>query len=160
MGARFFYVACGNANVINMPTEQETAQPAEKDSNLFAALSYFLGPLVAVIIYLLKKEDRFVRFHALQSVVTSVALSLLSIVLIPVIWVIMIIGMGVGVAGAAAAKGGTGLAVFPLLWMGMMALIAIPSLIVLVIYILAAWNAFQGKIYKIPIVGAFVEKYV
>ena len=37
------------------------------DANLAAALSYLLGFVTGVIFLLLEKENRFVRFHAMQS---------------------------------------------------------------------------------------------
>jgi uncharacterized membrane protein len=48
--------------------------------NTAAALSYVLGPLTGVIFLILEK-DPFVRFHAMQSVVTFLTLWVLSWVL-------------------------------------------------------------------------------
>ena len=52
-----------------------------------ALLSYALGWLTGLIFYLIEKENKYVRFHALQSMVTFGSLTVLSIVLtvIPVI---------------------------------------------------------------------------
>ena len=43
---------------------------ADKSRNIVAALSYFLGFITGITILLVEKEDKFVRFHAMQSVVT------------------------------------------------------------------------------------------
>lgn len=39
-----------------------------------AALAYVLGPITGVIFLILEKDDPFVRFHALQSIVVFVGL--------------------------------------------------------------------------------------
>ncbi|MDP3787272.1 MAG: DUF4870 domain-containing protein [Candidatus Omnitrophota bacterium] len=36
--------------------------------NLAAALSYLLGVITGIIFYVLEKENKFVRFHAMQSI--------------------------------------------------------------------------------------------
>jgi uncharacterized membrane protein len=42
---------------------------SDEEERLLAALSYMLGPAAALSFYLLKPEDRFLRFHAIQSVI-------------------------------------------------------------------------------------------
>ena len=64
-------------------------------SNTAAALAYVLGWVTGIVFLLLEKDNKFVRFHAMQSIITFGALTLLSFV--PVIgWmlspVLMIIG--------------------------------------------------------------------
>ncbi len=60
-----------------------------------AALSYVLGPITGVIFLVLSK-DKFVRFHAMQSIVFSVAGFILNMVLgftiilalvLPILWI-------------------------------------------------------------------------
>jgi uncharacterized membrane protein len=60
------------------------------------ALSYVLGPVTGVIFFILEK-DSFVRFHAMQSIVFSVAAMFLNMVLgftiilaihLPLIWIL------------------------------------------------------------------------
>ena len=97
------------------------------DANLAALLSYLLGFLTGIIFYSLEKENKFVRFHALQSIIVFTFLFILNIVLkfLPVIgwalasllgimgvilWVILMIKAYQGeylklpVAGAIAEK--------------------------------------------------------
>lgn len=60
------------------------------DPKLGGLLSYLLGFITGVIFLVIEKEDRFVRFHAYQSVATFVGLLVLSVVagFIPVIgWI-------------------------------------------------------------------------
>jgi len=46
-----------------------------------AALSYVLGGVTGLIFLLVEKEDRFVRFHAMQSLITSGAITIAQIFL-------------------------------------------------------------------------------
>ena len=52
-------------------------------SNTAAALAYVLGWLTGIVFLLLEKDDKFVRFHAMQSIITFGLITLLSF--IPVI---------------------------------------------------------------------------
>lgn len=61
-------------------------------ANLAALLSYLLGFITGIIFYVIEKENKFVRFHAMQSIITFGALFVLNMILafIPVIgWVLM-----------------------------------------------------------------------
>ena len=61
-------------------------------ANLAALLSYLLGFITGIIFYIIEKENKFVRFHAMQSIVTFGFLFVLGIILpfIPVIgWVVL-----------------------------------------------------------------------
>jgi len=60
--------------------------------NVAALLSYLAGILTGIIFYLLEKENKFVRFHAMQSIIVFGFFFVLNIVLgfIPVIgWSLM-----------------------------------------------------------------------
>jgi len=50
------------------------------EANMAAILSYLLGFISGVIIYALEKENKFVRFHAMQSIVVFALLFILNIV--------------------------------------------------------------------------------
>jgi uncharacterized membrane protein len=61
-------------------------------ANLAALLSYLLGFISGIIFYVIEKDNKFVRFHAMQSIITFGALFVLNMILafIPVIgWVLM-----------------------------------------------------------------------
>ena len=49
--------------------------------NVAALLSYLLGWISGLIFFLIEKENKFVRFHAMQSIVVSGAITVLQIVL-------------------------------------------------------------------------------
>lgn len=50
-------------------------------SNTNALLAYILGPITGIIFVLIEKNDKFVRFHAFQSIFASVVLIALNLVL-------------------------------------------------------------------------------
>ena len=63
--------------------------------NVAALIAYLFGWLSGLIIFLLEKESRFVRFHALQSLVFFASMSLIIGILgrIPIIgWVFAVAG--------------------------------------------------------------------
>jgi uncharacterized membrane protein len=51
------------------------------DANIAGLLCYFFGFITGIIFLLIEKENRFVRFHALQSIFVSAAIIALNIVL-------------------------------------------------------------------------------
>jgi uncharacterized membrane protein len=64
------------------PTTSPKAKTASGlDENLAGALAYLLGPFTGVFFLLTEKENSFVRFHAMQSVITFVALFVAYLVL-------------------------------------------------------------------------------
>jgi len=61
------------------------------DENIEGLLCYILGFITGILFLVLEKENRFVRFHAMQSIATFLPLFVISMVLgfIPIIgWVI------------------------------------------------------------------------
>ena len=62
------------------------------DANVAACLSYVFGLITGIIFYVLEKENKFVKFHAMQSIVVFGAVFVLGIILpfIPVIGLILL----------------------------------------------------------------------
>jgi uncharacterized membrane protein len=122
------------------------------DGNVAAALGYPIG-IIAIISLIMEKENRFVKFHALQSLLLHVGM----IVLMIALWIIGIVLLVGGAAAAAATESGAvgGLVgmLFSLLW-----------LVFIVVYILglvlSAVKAYQGAMFKLPILGNMAEKWV
>jgi uncharacterized membrane protein len=121
------------------------------DGNVAAALGYPIG-IIALISLIIEKENRFVRYHALQSLLLHVAM----IVLMIALWIIGAILLVGGAAAAAAtdsgAVGGLVGMLFGLLW-----------LVFVVVYllglILSAVKAYQGAMFKLPIIGNMADKW-
>jgi uncharacterized membrane protein len=53
----------------------------KRDPKLWAALSYALGLLSGIIVLAVEKDDLYVRFHAMQSVLTFSAVAFLYVLL-------------------------------------------------------------------------------
>lgn len=64
------------------------------DENLAGMFSYLLGFITGIIFFILEKESKFVKFHAMQSIILSVVLTILYGILsfIPIIgWMLLLI---------------------------------------------------------------------
>jgi uncharacterized membrane protein len=122
------------------------------DGNLAAALSYPIG-IIAIISLVMEKENRFVKFHALQSILLHVAFIVVGIA----VWILGVILVIAGLAASAAtnsgALGGLASMLFGLIW-----------LVLVVAYvaglILSAVKAYQGEMFKLPIIGNMTDKWV
>ena len=123
------------------------------DGNIAAALGYPIG-IIAIISLIIEKENRFVKFHALQSILLHVG----AIVLMIALWIIGVILAIAGMAAAAAsnatgALGGIVGMLFGLIW-----------LVFIIVYlgglIFAAVKAYQGNMFKLPIIGNMADKWI
>lgn len=88
----------------------------------------------------LEKENRFVRFHAMQSVVVGIALVALSIVLSIAASMLAFIPV---VGWIVALLAGLALALFSF-----------------VLWILLMVRAYQGKEWAVPLAGAYARRFV
>lgn len=133
-------------------------QPPQKTSlgiepNVAAALSYFW--IVGLIFFFIEKENRFVRFHALQSVMYGVLWMVVMIALIIINFIIVIVA---GVASAAA--GDAGFIVGMIIWLITALVWMVLPLLYIAVLILAAVKAYQGNMFKLPIIGKMAENIV
>jgi len=121
------------------------------DGNVAAALGYPIG-IIAIICLIMEKENRFVKFHALQSILLHVAFIVVAIA----VWIIGIILVIVGVAASAAtnssAFGGLFSMLFGLIWLAVIA-----SYIGGLIY--AAVKAYGGNKFMLPVIGGMADKW-
>src|SRR6185295_7882853 len=115
------------------------------DGNVAAALGYPIG-IIALICLIMEKENRFVKFHALQSILLHVGALILMIAL----WVISAVVVVGGVAASAAtdtgALGGLAGMLLGLVWF-------VFVILYLVGLIMSAVKAYQGSMFKLPIIG-------
>jgi uncharacterized membrane protein len=60
------------------------------DPNLAATLAYLGGPLAGIAFLIVEKHDRYVRFHAMQSTITFLIISVLHFLLMstPIGWML------------------------------------------------------------------------
>ncbi|WP_018932073.1 DUF4870 domain-containing protein [Gracilibacillus lacisalsi] len=74
--------------------EQQSKTSTGLDQNVAGLLSYLVGFVTGIIFLLLEKENRFVRFHAMQSIFTFVLLMVINTILgmIPLLgWLVSIL---------------------------------------------------------------------
>lgn len=123
-----------------MSTDANSRTSAGLAANVAGLLAYVLGPITGVLFLVLEKENRFVRFHAMQSVVVGVALIALSILLSIVSSMLAFIPV---LGWIVALLAGLALAVFSF-----------------VLWILLMVRALQGKEWAVPIAGAYARRFV
>ncbi|MDX6500930.1 MAG: hypothetical protein QOG23_4190 [Blastocatellia bacterium] len=118
------------------------------DSNLGAMLCYIanivccLGIILSVVFLITEKENRFVKFHALQSLFLFVVYAALAI-LVQIIGLVLRIAIGLLLAGLVTWG----------LW-------AFVTLIVVILWIWAGIKAYGGQWYKLPGIGDVAFKMV
>lgn len=117
------------------------------DGNLAAAIGYPIG-LIALILIFIEKENKFVRFHAIQSILWGFFLSLVMIV-IAVVFIVLGLILS-QILGATVAW---------ILWALMCVILVVLALVGLVVMVMAAVKAYGGQRYNLPVVGKFAEKW-
>ncbi|HKZ79434.1 MAG TPA: DUF4870 domain-containing protein [Pyrinomonadaceae bacterium] len=123
------------------------------EPNIAAALSYIW--IVGLIFFFIEKENRFIRFHAMQSIIFGIANTVVMFVLIIIGIIFTVLGAAVASTAGDAAGSLFGL-IISLVWLFVW-LVPIAFLIGL---ILTAVKAYQGKTVKLPIIGNMAEKIV
>ena len=93
------------------------------DANVAAALTYLVGFVTGIIFLLVEKENKFVRFHAMQSTIVFTGIVAVDILLqiVPILGALVVI------------------------------FIVIPASAVL--WLLLMYKAYQGEEFKLPLVG-------
>jgi len=121
------------------------------DGNLAAALGYPIG-IIAIICLIMEKENRFVKFHALQSILLHVAFIVVAIVVWILGFILLIAGAAASAATNSGAAGGLVGMLFGLIW-----------LVVVLAYlgglIFAAVKSYQGAEFKLPIIGNLAANF-
>lgn len=117
------------------------AKPAGKagDDSIIAAACYIIGILVPLfVLFTEKKENKFLAYHAWQSLILSAA--------IIVIWV----GLGMIITVITVATAGFG---------GILGCLYLPLLLVTAAAVLVpAYKGYLGEKYKLPMIGDLAEK--
>lgn len=114
------------------------------DGNLAAALGYPIG-ILGLVNFIIEKQNKFVKFHGIQSVLFSVGLG----VAFTVLWIVLVI-LGFILAAISDSLavlvsllfGLLGFGVF-LLWIGCL--------------LFFAFKAYKGEMFKLPVVGNIAE---
>jgi uncharacterized membrane protein len=139
----------------NPPPVQVSSQPPVQpgksstglDENIASLLSYVFGWVSGLIFFLIEKDSRLVRFHAMQSLLFNVLVGVVAIALWIVLFVVFMILSQI--SGALA----TVLSLLSLLIWGVFVLAILAG------FILCLVKAFQGQYFKLPVIGNFAEKF-
>ena len=93
------------------------------DANVAAALTYLVGFVTGIIFLLVEKDNKFVRFHAMQSTIVFAGIVAVDILLqiVPILGALVVI------------------------------FIVIPASAIL--WLLLMYKAYQGEEFKLPLVG-------
>ncbi|KKL21420.1 hypothetical protein LCGC14_2445630 [marine sediment metagenome] len=114
------------------------------DPKLGALLSYLLGIIGGVIFLLIEKDNKYVRFHAAQSIVFGA-----TVFIIGIAW-----GIFAGIVTAIPGIGFVGAILFlvlPLFWLGVF--------VIAIMLIIRAWTDYdKGVTFKLPVIGGIAEK--
>lgn len=102
------------------------------DENIASALTYVLGFITGIIFFVVEKDNKTVRFHAMQSNITFGGLFVVQIVLSFISFIIPFLGL----------------------------LSLLISLLTLILWLVLIIKAFQGEKFKLPVVGDMAESYV
>jgi len=139
----------------NEPPVQVTSQPPAQvgksstglDENVAALLSYILNWISGLVFFLIEKDSRLVRFHAMQSILLTAAAVVVGIVLW-VAWIVLaiILAMMSDVL-ASLVSILIGLVIF------------VFYIAVLLAFILCMVKAYQKQYFKLPVIGNFAEKF-
>ncbi len=125
------------------------------DANLAAGLSYLamlvIGPILAIIFFFVEKTNRFVKFHAAQGILLSIAGFVVGIV----VWILFFVfAAGSAAANSNGASAGLGAGavftacLFPLYGIAFFAL-----------WLWGMIAAFSGKYTKLPVIGNIAESW-
>lgn len=99
------------------------------NQNVAGLLCYLAGWITGLIFFLIEKENRFVRFHAIQSIITFGSLTV----------IFMILGF-IPFVG----------------WM----LMPVLAILQLILWIVLMVKAYQGQLFKLPMIGDMAEKNI
>lgn len=113
------------------------------DGNLAALLGYIIW-IVALISVIMEKENRFVKFHAIQSLLLHAAAA---IAFIALMIIIIILGVVLAVAGLAPLAG--------ILWL--LYMVVVVGYIIVLVY--SAVKAYNGLEFKLPVIGDMAAKW-
>lgn len=123
------------------------------DGNVAAALGYPIG-IIAIISLIMEKENRFVKFHAIQALVLYATFIVIWVAVIVISFILVAIGIAASAAGgeAGGALGG----IIGILWWLVIVVVLLAAFIGL---IMAAVKAYQGEMYRLPIIGNMAAKW-
>ena len=133
---------CGQPVAASAGAGASPAATGGLTENVAGLLCYILGFITGIIFLVIEpyNKNRFVRFHAFQSIFLSVA------------WIIVVLAQSV-INGIAVTISWGLLGLFGFVW-------TVLGLGFLCVVILAMIRAYQGQRWKLPVIGDLAEKQV
>jgi uncharacterized membrane protein len=118
------------------------------DENIAALLAYVFGWVSGLVFFLLEKDSKLVRFHAMQSILFCIVIAVLGIALwIVTFLLVLVAAMLPDIMGTLFGLLAT------LIWL-------VFSIGFLIGWIFCLVRAYQGQFFKLPIIGNMAEKIV
>lgn len=103
----------------------------KSENNITAALTYLLGPITGAFFFLTEKEDKFVRFHAFQSILFGIAMVGLNIVL-SMFYIPMLTNLLEGVVSLGS----------------------------FLVWVMLMWKAYNNESYELPYLGKIAKEQI
>jgi uncharacterized membrane protein len=125
-----------NEKGVSMETKDLGKSSTGMPANIAGLLCYAVRWVTGLVFFLIEKENKFVRFHALQSMIVFGALTVLQIAIATFTGIFGILG--------------------PVLHL----ISGLVGLAILVLWIVLMVKAYQGEKFKLPIAGDIAEKNV
>lgn len=131
----------------NPPPGQIEKSSTGLDANLAALLCYVFGWISGLVFFLIEKESRFVRFHAMQSILLNIVVAVVCILLWIVSFVFILIGMQLpDIMGT-------------LMWFLASLVWLVFCVGVLIAWVMCLIRAYQNQYFKLPVIGNMAEKF-
>lgn len=115
------------------------------DTNVGALLCYLpvclISLVYSIIVIITDKDNKFVRFHAFQSLIITV-------IYIAIMIVLQVIGTGIAIATDSALLGSL---------FGLLSLVVVVGFLAIMIF--GCIKGYQGQQFKLPVIGDMAEKW-
>ncbi|MEM2137746.1 MAG: hypothetical protein QW568_01540 [Candidatus Anstonellaceae archaeon] len=133
----------------------------EKDSRLYAALSYFpvtiIGLIVSLYVIFTKKGGKYARFHAIQALIVIAAIFVIGLAVQSILFAAVLPGMAGSWIKAGKDSATNPFAMIINVWAAMLPILLL-GVVWFVLLTFLAYKAYTGKGVKLPLIGEFAEK--
>jgi uncharacterized membrane protein len=113
--------------------KKKTTTGTGLESNVAGLLCYVLGWISGIVFLVLEPKDKFVRFHAIQSIIVFGAINVASLILWGLTWI-------------------------PFIWILFLIINYIVGVFALIMWIVLMVKAYQGTKFKVPVAGDIAER--
>jgi uncharacterized membrane protein len=127
-------------------------------ATLAEVLQIVAGWLAPLIVYLIRRDSKFVAFHAMQALLWQITVFVLWMA-VACVWLVFIFSTVVGHAGPQSANGNFPVGMFAgigLIWLGAMGI----SLVNLILGIYFGIKANRGEWAEYPVIGNWARRIV